>query len=459
MHEFRSVNPNASRSVPGVSVRESRVTDPPPALKKRRKAKASRVVCAGEGLRTLGREVASPVQNLLWGRAAGRCEFTNCNRVLSRAPATQETRNIAEKAHIYAFSDRGPRASGDWPTELLNTVENLLLVCHDCHKVIDAAGGPARYTAALLQAMKERHERRVEVVTGVPLDRASHVLTYGALVGEHAAVPTFDAAAAALFPECFPASAQAIRLGTRAGSQRDRDAAYWSEHRRELGYEFDRQVRLPLDRGEVSHLSVFALAPQPLLIELGVLLGDITPAEVYNLHREPRGWRWPDTGGSPVPIIVLPPEPPELPAAPAQSNSPSHADGAATQVPAQVPAPVPALVLAVSATVTPDRITRVLGDGAAIWEVRVPEPHNDVVKARETLAEFRRAVRGVLDRIKARHGHATPVHVFPALPASLAVEFGRARMPKADAPWVLYDEHQSRGGFVRTFEIVAGVAA
>lgn len=47
------------------------------------------------------------------------------------------------------------------------------------------------------------------------------------------------------------------------------------------------------DRGEsetfVHHLSVFALAPQPLLMELGRLLGDIVPAEVHQLHREAEG--------------------------------------------------------------------------------------------------------------------------------------------------------------------------
>ena len=42
---------------------------------------------------------------------------------------------------------------------------------------------------------------------------------------------------------------------------------------------------------EIEHLSVFALGPIPLLVELGSLLGDITPADVYQLHREPAGWR------------------------------------------------------------------------------------------------------------------------------------------------------------------------
>lgn len=395
--------------------------------RKRGTAARSGQARAKDVIQVLTRDIRSAVQNLLWGRAAGRCQFENCNRILSRVPATQATRNIAEKAHIYAFSRGGPRADGAWPAKLLNNVENLLLVCHDCHVNIDKGDGPERYTAAVLMEMKRRHEQRIEIATGIAPNLSSHVLTYGTFVGAHQALPTFDDAAAALFPARVPAAATIIELGRRSGSQRDHDDAFWLEQRRELAYEFERQVRAPLARGDITHLSIFALAPQPLLIQLGILLGDITPADTFQRHREPPGWAWPPEG-TPVPFEV---------------SGPARGDG------------TPALVLAVSATVTSDRIARVLGDDAAVWTITVANPHNDLVKAREVLSAFRTEVRTVLDRMKAQHGHTTPIHVFPALPVSLAIELGRARMPKADAPWVVYDEQQSRGGFVPAFTLNA----
>lgn len=376
-------------------------------------------------IRVPSRKIKTSVQNLLWGRAAGRCQIEYCNRPLYRVPSTQDNRNIAQQAHIYAFSRGGPRASDDWPEDLLNDVENLMLVCYDCHVLIDREDGPERFTADVLREMKRRHEERIEIAADVALTRESHILTYGTYVGDHQALPTFAEAKIALFPERAPASASLIELGTRTGSQRDHDDAFWAEQRRELKYQFERNVRIPIERGEVSHLSVFALAPQPLLIQLGVLLGDITPADVYQRHREPPGWNWP-AGAEPVPFEVTAPE---------------NKTG------------TPALVFAISATITRDRITRVLGEEAAVWMITVPEPHNDVVKAREMLNAFRKEVRKVLNEIKAQHGHTTPIHVFPAMPVSLAVEFGRVRMPKADAPWVLYDEQQALGGFVRAFTI------
>lgn len=372
------------------------------------------------------RDIKHAVQNILWGRSAGRCQFDNCNKDLTRVPATKATRNIAEKAHIYAFSRGGPRADDAWPIELLNDVENLLLVCHDCHVMIDRRDGAYKYTAPALVAMKRRQEKRIAIATGIAPNLSSHVVTYGTHVGEHQALPSFDDAAAALFPRRMPGSETIIELGTRVGSQRDRADEFWTEQRRELRYQFERQVRTPIERGDISHLSVFALAPQPLLVQLGVLLGDITPADTYQRHREPPGWAWPMEAVQ-IPFRV------------------SDATGAGT----------PALVLGVSATITLDRVSRVMGDDAAVWSITVPEPHNDLVKTHAMLSAFRQEVRKTLDRIKAQHGHTTPIHVFPALPVSLAVEFGRARMPKADAPWILYDEQQSRGGFVRAFTINA----
>ena len=181
-------------------------------------------------------------------------------------------------------------------------------------------------------------------------------------------------------------------------------------------------------RGDVDHLSVFAIAPQALLILLGTLLGDIVPADVYQRHREPATWRWPDTA-PPVAFEV---------------HKPTRTGGP------------PALVVALSATVVPDRITAVLGPDAAIWTVTTPIPHNDLIKSREHLAELRSLFRSLFDQIKAIYGASIPLHIFPACAVSTAIELGRVRMPKADMPWEIYDEIRSRGGFIPALTITDG---
>lgn len=75
----------------------------------------------------------------LWARAAGRCQFNNCNCPLYKSPVTQEQGNISEIAHIWSFSKDGPRGQGKLSSSPigLNKIENLMLLCHDCHKTID----------------------------------------------------------------------------------------------------------------------------------------------------------------------------------------------------------------------------------------------------------------------------------------------------------------------------------
>ncbi len=372
------------------------------------------------------RHIPSWVQTLLWGRAAGRCEFTGCNRPLWKSDVTQETRNIAEKAHIRAFSGEGPRADDpSWPELAVHDPANLLLLCHACHVTIDRVTGPERYTATRLRDMKQRHERRIEIVTAVAPGMASHVVTYGTFVGHHQALPTFADAAEALFPVRYPASQEVIALGTETGAERDDMPHFYRHERQQLAFQFDRQVRVPLERRLIEHVSIFALAPQPLLIELGTLLGDVAPADVYQRHREPATWSWPTEG------------------MPSDFEMTESVSCGATA----------ALVLSVSGTIALERITRVLGGDVTVWTVTVPSPHNDSVKSRETLTRFREGMRLLLDKIKARHGDHAQLHVFPALPVSLAVELGRIRMPKADMPWVLYDEQRTLGGFVHAFTL------
>src|SRR5208283_6184403 len=58
---------------------------------------------------------------------------------------------------------------------------------------------------------------------------------------------------------------------------------------------FNRQIRSILDTADPHHLSIFALAPMPLMIMFGSLITDKVPAQVYQLHREPfQTWHWLD---------------------------------------------------------------------------------------------------------------------------------------------------------------------
>lgn len=364
------------------------------------------------------RDIPTAMQNILWGRAAGRCEFRGCNEPLWKSAVTQESVNVAEKAHIYAFSARGPRGNSEIEPCFLNDVSNLLLMCHNCHRTIDATPRLLeRYGAARLKEWKTEHEERVDRATSIAPDRSSHVLLYGANIGTNRSMLQFDAAADAIFPDRFPAEDRAIVLGMINSAIGDDSPSFWEREAENLKALFEKRVTEPRSTGHIGHLSVFALAPQPLLILLGSLLIDIDAADVYQRRREPATWRWAEDQISQVEFLV---------------REPASFDGP------------PALVLSLSATIAPDRVHRV-DPTYSIWEVTIDSPHNDFLHGREILRLFRELIRSLLDRIKRCHGEHAEVAIFPAMPVACAVELGRVRMPKADLPWRIYDQLPHRG--------------
>src|SRR5262249_18018986 len=155
---------------------------------------------------------------------------------------------------------------------------------------------------------------RIEIVTGVAPGRGSCVLLYGANIGQHGSPMNFNDAATAMFPDRYPHTDQPVELGLRNSAATDRDAPFRQTEEHQLRTLFQSSPTERVARGELLHVSVFALAPQPLLILLGTLLGDIVPTDVYQRHREPPTWNWPSAADSLRFNVVEPSSPSGTPA-------------------------------------------------------------------------------------------------------------------------------------------------
>ena len=109
------------------------------------------------------RHVSTKIQMMLVARAAGRCQFRGCNEFLFEHPLTREDGNFAEKAHIVAFRERGPRGrDGDRPADS-NSIANLMLLCGRDHKLVD--DNPEKYIRSELERHKAEHELRMRRLT------------------------------------------------------------------------------------------------------------------------------------------------------------------------------------------------------------------------------------------------------------------------------------------------------
>lgn len=370
------------------------------------------------------RYIPEKTKLLLWGKAAGCCQYDGCNTPLYSDAVTKAEFNIAYIAHIIAASAKGPRGDEILSPQLKKELSNLMLLCDVHHRRVDkddVAGHPVER----LREMKRKHEARVALLTSLTEDKQSHILFYGANIGQHGSPMNFREAGLAMLPDKYPASLHPFELSLKNSAMHDRDASFWLMEQQQLYRQFMTTVKPRLTDGTVQQLSVFGLAPQPLLIALGCMLSDIQRVEVYQRQREPQGWSWQAPPDSFEYVIKEP-------------------DIKSAKV---------ALVIALSATVDEARIKQTLGNDVSIWMLTIDTPANDFLKSREQLAKFRPVMRALFDRIKARHGQDADLHLFPVAPVAINVEIGRVWQPKADMTLHLYDQNSQLGGFVMAFTI------
>lgn len=372
------------------------------------------------------KNVSEKTRLVLWTRAAGRCQYEGCNKfLLGDIISGEERLNTAYVAHIVAREPDFVRGDPVRSPELADDISNVMLLCDTHHRLIDKEV-PEDHPEERLLAMKRAHEDRIVSVTDIQNDMGTHIILYGARIGEHDCPVRFELAKQAVLPNRYPLEQYGIELHIAGCSFKDDEQQYWDFQTQNLKRQFQGQIPNRIQREVIGHVSIFALAPQPLLIELGRLLSDIPAADIFQLHREPQTWSWQDDG----PRIKF------------KTNQPENPNGN-----------IAALKLALSATVTDQRINEVLGPDVPIWCISATDPHNDILRHREDLSQFRTLIRQIFDRIKAGHGEKAEIHIFPALPVSAAVEVGRVWMPKADLPLVIYDQNRDRGGFQNRIRI------
>jgi len=91
--------------------------------------------------------------NLLFAYSAGYCAFPNCGtRCIANATEMDREAIFGEIAHIVAHGDRGPRCDPDFPNELRDRHENLILLCANHHAIVDAQD--STYTTEDLRSWK-----------------------------------------------------------------------------------------------------------------------------------------------------------------------------------------------------------------------------------------------------------------------------------------------------------------
>lgn len=359
---------------------------------------------------------------LLFVRAGGRCEFDGCNKYLLEHHVTLTEGNFAQVGHIVAFRPEGPRGHADARPRNINDVENLMLLCPGCHKLIDDQ--PDRFTRKALAEYKKRHEEHIRHMTGLSPEHKTSLLIFTANIGEQASFIPFDHLLEAVSPY-YPASRPgkvidltAIRIDDASSLSTAQDTI---KRRMEELYDSGSEVHT------VKHLSVFALGPIPLLVYLGSRLSNKIPTAFYQRHRDKENWTWRrDARAAQYRFKRI-----------RSGNDPDRV----------------ALLLSLSGTIRANELPEEIDARYSVYEVTLKNqtPAPTFLNTRKDLEVFRVAYQQSLGSIMSAHEGLKSLHLFPAVPAPVAILCGRELLPKVHPELLVYDFDKQKVGF--TFQL------
>jgi len=364
------------------------------------------------------RRIPELARAILFVRAGGRCQFDGCNKYLLEHHVTLTEGNFAQFAHIVAFSEEGPRGTGNRPSNI-NDVSNLMLLCPQCHKLID--DNPQKFTRQTLEGYKKRHEERILHVTGLGPEQKTSILVIKCRIGNQTVTVPYDQILQAITPR-YPYSKDGLTIdltllppdsGSFVGAACDAIR--------------DQLQGLFSASGEVKHshhISLFGLAPIPVLIFLGSQLSNKVPLDLYQRHRDTEDWSW-KSSGKPVRY--------------------SFRRVRRGSVNSRV-----ALLLSLSGAINVRTLPYEVGGSVSVYELTLAgaTPNPTFLKRKRDLEEFRTQYQLAIATILRNHPGVRQIDLFPAVPAPIAVLCGRELLPKAYPPFRVYDNKKHKGGFV-----------
>lgn len=363
------------------------------------------------------RGVHENVRVRLVAASAGRCEFRGCNKDLYIHSITNEPGNFAEAAHIVAFRPEGPRGDTVRPYDI-NAFENLMLLCHECHHLIDTT--TRNYPVELLREYKHEHEERILALTALgPEHRTTVIQVRGSIGGQPVDIPASHIREA-LLPR-FPARLPGVLIDLTSIQTEDR--AFFEVARDQIRRELRPALRAELSAKDVQHYSVFGLAAIPVLVCLGRELGDKVSADLYQRHRDTQRWKW-KADGKPVEYDF-------------SLRSPGTSDQAV------------GLILSLSGKVSDCSLPPGTRGRLPLYEIALKgqEPNREFLRLREDLSRFRRTYQRALATMAKTHASLRELHLFPAIPAPIAIACGQELLPKVHPDVIIYDN--VKGTFLR----------
>ena len=205
--------------------------------------------------------------------------------------------------------------------------------------------------------------------------------------------------------------------------------AFIEESARCIRQKVERLYEPGMDVHETRHISLFALAPIPLLIYLGTSSATRFRWTYSSVTAIPR------TGSGKTPARQLNTEFDKIREGRGQGRI--------------------ALILSLSGKIKPEALPPDIDETFAIYELTLAnmDPNPSYLRQRDDLTRFKDAYQAALRTIARECGQCDAIHLFPAVPAPVAVFCGREILPKVDPKLFVYDNDKRQGGFTPIIEV------
>ena len=311
---------------------------------------------------------------------------------------------------IVASSANGPRGDKIRSPQLSDKLENLMLLCADHHKLIDTY--VEEYSVKRLNEMKESREAKIEMILSVLNVPETEIVRFSSPIKNDEVNIDYKLAAQAVLPNKRPSPSYGINIHIKS-FYNYKSEDYWKDCINQLETQFQYALYGPYIQLHKANFSVFPIAPIPLIIKFGELIGDKLPCDIYQKTRVPDTWKW-------------------------QSDELTNTFSVVTKKYATENNKI-ALIISLSNEISEKRVFET-GEYRALYKISVSKPGVDCIQSQLDLSAFWHTYQNVCDEILNLYGREIKIHLFPAVPVSAAFEIGRRYMPNTYPKIIVYDE-------------------
>lgn len=391
--------------------------------------------------------------------AAWRCQFAGCGKDLKTHGTGKVRMKSSYFAHIVAASPTGPRGSKVQSRLLADKPSNFLLLCDECHRLIDKVA-PAIYTTPVLRLMREESIAEVDRLLESLKHQAADVI---AILGNIAGQPpqfSIQDAQEALWGRKLRTQNNSAKWFFYPGGQHHspHQPDYWPSLFRTLKSDLPRLQGLLNGTSEGGaprpRLAVFPLHCTSVLVLAGRVLGDMAGTHLFQPHRNVQDgrtrWAWP-TDAQPMQPTAL--------ATPASTLAPPSGKFALTELRPYTPGAEEAcFVVALTSAIPPVRIPAscAIGDAYVLPTLQIgPGLGKDCIHHPSDLEALAVVVDAAVRRLQ-DEWRVKRVHLFVSAPATATLLVGQKMQARHQAAYVCHEAVGGPGsGYAPTIELTS----